>query len=334
MIIPFFIPHSGCPHQCVFCNQKHITGQSRQVTAADIPWTVKAYLGTNTSNDPVEIAFYGGSFTALPFHEQRSYLEAAVPFVRSGIVHRIRVSTRPDAINEKIISLLKQYHVETVELGAQSMDDEVLALSGRGHNAFDTVQAVMLLNKHHVTVGLQLMAGLPGDTRALFMNTVEKAIEQKPGFVRLYPVLVIKGTELEHRYTNGHYVPLALDDAIGWCCDAMRKFEGAGIAVVRIGLQPTEELQKPGTVIAGPYHPAFRQLVESSLLLENIRLALACGKIRSKSIVIRTNPASVSAAIGQKRSNIEVLKREFQLQDIRILPDENIFLRNITIFSA
>ena len=206
------------------------------------------------------------------------------------------------------------------------MDDEVLALSGRGHNAFDTVQAVMLLNKHHVTVGLQLMAGLPGDTRALFMNTVEKTIEQKPGFVRLYPALVIKGTELEHRYANGRYVPLALDDAIDWCSDAMRKFEGAGIAVVRIGLQPTKELQKPGTIIAGPYHPAFRQLVESSLLLENIRLALACRKSRSKSIVIRTNPASVSAAIGQKRSNIEVLKREFQLQDIRILPDENIFI--------
>ena len=327
MIIPFFIPHFGCPHQCVFCNQKNITGQSKPVDLASIPHTISEYLKTDTQNDPIQIAFYGGSFTALSREIQKSYLEAVQPFIQSGEIKSVRLSTRPDGISREVLSLLKEYHVKTIELGVQSMDDRVLNMSGRGHCAADTTNAVSLLKEYEFFIGLQLMVGLPGDSAAGFMDTVDQVIKLKPDFVRLYPLLVIKDTPLEELYKTGRYLPLSLNDAVSQCGAAMLRFAKTEIDVIRVGLQPTEELEEPGTIIAGPYHPSFRQLVESSILLDRMRSELRKRKEKSGSVVFTVNPADLSAAIGQHRGNIEILKKEFGLSTIHIKVDETIVKR-------
>jgi histone acetyltransferase (RNA polymerase elongator complex component) len=224
MIIPFFIPHSGCPHQCIFCNQKNITGQMKPVDPAVLPQKIKEYLAINTSDKTAQVAFYGGSFTALPLELQKEYLAAVQPFLRSGQIENIRLSTRPDCITDDVLSLLHEYHANTVELGVQSMDDIVLQRSGRGHTANDTMNAVTRLKKYRFFVGLQLMPGLPGDSADIFMKTVDTVIELKPDFVRIYPALVIKDTPLEDLYRSGRYIPLSLDDAVALCREAFERF--------------------------------------------------------------------------------------------------------------
>jgi len=319
MIIPLFIPHAGCPHQCVFCNQKNITGRAEPLAPAAVPVRVQKYLDTHRTDDPVQVAFYGGSFTALLLEIQNAYLEAVQPFIRSGRVQGIRVSTRPDALGPEVLSLLRSHHVMTVELGAQSMDNSVLTLSSRGHTAEDTRSAVEQLRANGFTIGLQLMPGLPGDTETRFQKTVETVIRACPDFVRLYPALVIKDTPLELQHRSGAYAPLSLDQAVDWCKAALLRFEQAGIAVIRIGLQPTEELERPGTVLAGPFHPAFRDLVESSILLDQMRVALQRRHSAGSSVTFQVRARDLSAAIGQKRSNIETLKREFGLREVMVV---------------
>jgi histone acetyltransferase (RNA polymerase elongator complex component) len=322
MIIPFFIPHAGCPHQCVFCNQKNITGRGRPLPAADVAATIDRCLARRnfTSIDlSVQVAFYGGSFTGLPPDTQEEYLKAVRPFIESGRISNIRLSTRPDCINGKGLDLLRRYHVKTVELGVQSMDDRVLALAGRGHTAAATENAVALLREHRFDVGVQLMPGLPGDSADLFRATVLRIIALKPDFVRLYPALVIKGTPLEQLYRTGAYDPLSLDAAVSICRAAQVSFSRADIPVIRMGLQPTEELERPGTILAGPYHPAFRQLVESSIFLDKMRVLLREGRAANSAPVFCVNRRDVSAAVGQRRENIVRLKKEFGLAEVRIV---------------
>lgn len=324
MIIPFFIPHSGCPHQCVFCNQKNITGQNLPEDVASMPVKINRYLNCDNSFEPVQIAFYGGSFTALPLEKQKTCFEAVRPFIQSGHIRNIRLSTRPDCISTEILAFLKEHHVSVVELGAQSMEDKVLARSGRGHTADDTKRAVQLLREQEFAIGLQIMPGLPGDSAELFQQTVDRVIALRPHFVRMYPALVIKGTPLEHLYTSGQYTPLAIDEAVALCRDAVVKFELAGIDVIRIGLQSTEALEKPGTILAGPYHPAFRQLVDSLIFLDKMRAVLKEKPCRNDTAVFAVNPRDVSAAIGQQGKNREKLRREFSLEKISIVEDPNV----------
>ncbi len=333
MIIPFFIPHSGCPHQCVFCNQKNITGQKTPPDLSHIAEKITEYVNTKTSDDRVQIAFYGGTFTALPIEMQQACLETAEPFINSGQIRSIRLSTRPDCIDRQILEMLKRHHVDTVELGVQSMDDRVLSLSGRGHSASDTVNAVKQLNELSFKVGLQLMPGLPGDSGKIWMETVEKSIALKPDFVRIYPALVIKDTPLQNLYTAGAYVPLSLEEAVALCKNALLAFDAAGIDVIRIGLQPTEELEKPGTIVAGPYHPAFRQLVESSILLDQMKAALL-RRNNSANAVFLVHPGDISNAIGQKRSNIYVLKKQFGLKKVHLQPDKKVLRRRVTLAAS
>ena len=334
MIIPFFITHSGCPHQCVFCNQKNITGQVDPIDPSMIPLKIGEYLATSTPDKPAHVAFYGGSFTALPFETQKAYLAAVRPFIHEGHIAGIRLSTRPDCITNEILSLLNEYHVTTIELGVQSMDDLVLIRSGRGHTANDTMNAVALLRKYGFFIGLQLMAGLPGDSAETFMKTVDTVVELKPDFVRIYPALVIKDTPLEDLYSSGRYKPLSLDDAVVLCREALERFERAEIDVIRIGLQPTGELERPGTIIAGPYHPAFRQMVESSILLDNMRSALRTRDGKTDTVSFQVHPKDLSAAIGQHRSNIELLKKEFGVRKIRIVAGESVMRRDPVLFST
>lgn len=324
MIIPFFIPHAGCPHQCVFCNQKRITGAGAPPDPASLSGTITAYLSSHRDKGPVQVAFYGGSFTALPREQQKHYLSPVQPFIASGLIENIRISTRPDAVNEDILKTLKAYHVTVVELGAQSMDDRVLALARRGHTADNTVNAAQLLRECDFSIGLQLMPGLPGDSPAGFLRTVDEVIALKPDFVRLYPALVVKGTPLAEQYAAGQYIPLSLADAVALCREALLRFVQAGIAVIRVGLQPTEELQKPGAILAGPYHPAFRHLVESSIFLDRMRTALRQRKTTSASATFRVNGSDLSAVLGWKRSNVAVLTREFRLRTVQVVQDHQV----------
>ena len=262
LIIPIFIPFGGCTHQCVFCNQTKITGTTYLPGEGEIISTVESYLSTWKRGGRKEIAFYGGSFTALPKDTQEDYLKTAFKYVKSGQVDGLRISTRPDKIDGNIIKLLKKYKVGAVELGVQSMVNDVLKLSGRGHSGKDTVRAVRLLKEANMKVGIQLMPGLPGDTEATIINTARRVIIIKPNFIRIYPTVVIKETPLHTMYNKCEYTPWSLDDMVSICRKIYEMFQRASITVIRVGLQPTKELEE--NIVAGPYHPSFRQLVEGT----------------------------------------------------------------------
>lgn len=259
LIIPVFIPQQGCAHQCVFCNQSKITGQQKLPDAAYVTDTVGAYLKTWKGSGKREVAFYGGSFTGLDRNIQENFLSAAQRFVSAGSINSIRISTRPDYITDKGLLLLKSYNVETVELGAQSMVDEILRLSGRGHTAENTVTAAALLKKYGFKIGLQFMPGLPGDTCDSILYTAAKIAGLKPNFVRIYPTLVVKDTPLEKMYLAGLYKPWSLAEMTDICRKLISLFNVKGIPIIRLGLQPTEILEQG--ILAGPYHPSFRNLV-------------------------------------------------------------------------
>ncbi|MCC6502238.1 MAG: radical SAM protein [Deltaproteobacteria bacterium] len=263
LIIPIFIPFGGCAHQCVFCDQKGITGKAALPGLDEVRQTIEKYLSTWKGKGEKEAAFYGGSFTGLPLDIQNGYLECAGAFVESGKLDSLRLSTRPDYISVEIAAFLRERHVETVELGAQSMVDEVLKASGRGHTAEQTAQAVRVLKDSGMKTGLQLMPGLPGDTFDSVMLTMEEAVKLAPDFVRLYPSLVLKDTPLHRMYLEGSYKPWALDDMVEACAAAKKLFDKAGIPIIRMGLQTTDELVE--SIVAGPFHPSFRQLVEAAV---------------------------------------------------------------------
>jgi len=333
MIIPFFIPHAGCPHQCVFCDQKRITGTHNAADPTAIPATIRSFLETNNRNrrhaaplkDPeqradVQVAFYGGSFTALPPALQRAYLHEVRPFLASGEVRCIRISTRPDGITPAILTLLREHHVTTVELGVQSFDEDVLRRSGRGHSVGHTIAATHLLRAQGFSVGYQLMPGLPGDNLSRFRETVSRSVELGPDVVRIYPALVIRDTPLEQLFRSGQYAPLALDDAVAWCVEAQECFEAAGINVLRIGLQHTEALSRPGTIVAGPVHPAFGQLVASARFLKKMIDALARTSHGTEA-VLRVHPADLSTALGQKKKNLALLRNRTDISTISVRSD-------------
>jgi histone acetyltransferase (RNA polymerase elongator complex component) len=323
MIIPFFIPHAGCPHQCVFCDQKRITGRTAAPDPSDVPGTIRSYLSQRKTDDggaAPEVAFYGGSFTALPSARQQAYLDQVRPFLGSGGVSGIRVSTRPDAVAPGVLSLLRDCLVSTVELGAQSMDDEVLLRSGRGHRAVHTRQATGLLKEHGFRTGIQLMPGLPGDSPAVFRRTVDEVIGLRPDFVRIYPALVIKGTPLERLWSEGSYRPFPLDETVELCADALERLRQAGIGVRRIGLQRTGDLDRPGTIVAGPWHPAFGQLVASRLFLRRMRTALSEGRT---GMTLLVHPKDLSTALGQRRANMQALQEAYG-RKVRVQADPTV----------
>lgn len=261
LIIPVFIPFGGCPHQCVFCDQKGISSVKALPDPTEAVRQIELYLSTWKGRGAREAAFYGGSFTGLPEERQREYLESVLPFVRDGRLDSIRVSTRPDYMDDKIASFLSGYGVRTVELGVQSMDAKVLTLSGRGHGPEATVAAVAALREAGLKVGLQFMPGLPGDTLETILDTTRKIIGLCPDFVRVYPSLVLKGTPLHRMYLGGLYTPWSLEEMAEACAEVKRLLDEAGVPVIRMGLQPGKELEE--LIAAGPYHPSFRQLVEA-----------------------------------------------------------------------
>ena len=308
-IIPIFVPHLGCPHQCTFCNQKEISGQTKQVTANDVKETIEYYL-KNFKDDSkyVEVAFYGGSFTAIDERKQNELLEAANEFIKQGRVNSIRLSTRPDYIDKSILKRLKKYNVKTIELGVQSANDYILAKCQRGHTFEDVKKASKLIRLYGFTLGHQMMIGLPESTKLDEINTAKALIKLKPKIVRIYPVLVIKNTPLAKEYEQGEYIPLTVEQAVDRAKDIMQLFNNAKIEVIRIGLQNTEEITDPSAessqVIAGPYHPAFRQLVESGMWYDEIVQKIKKFNIKVMQVTIKANPENINNIIGHKKENI------------------------------
>lgn len=307
-IIPIFVPHIGCPHDCIFCNQKKITGAGTDVTAESAEEIIKEHLSTiDAKNSIVEIAFFGGSFTAIEESFQRSLLSVASRYKKAGIVSDIRLSTRPDAIDEERLALLREYGVTIIELGVQSLDGEVLSKSLRGHTSEDVFAAAALIKEWGFTLGLQLMVGLPGDTPQKCIDTAREFIKMEPQLARIYPTLVVRDTALERLHAQGEYRALEIEETIEICKKLLVLLTGAGVNVIRIGLQPTEEISMGNQVVAGPLHPSLRERVESRIYRDYIESVLP-SKGQAESIRIFASKKNMSKLVGNKRENITYLK--------------------------
>ena len=275
-MIPFFIPHVGCPYVCTFCNQSRITGQSgiSHLTPDYIKKTITDYVGKKRNDKFWEVAFYGGSFTAIHRDLQNTLLAPAYEMLQQDIIDGIRCSTRPDAVGDEAISFLQSYGVKTVELGVQSMNDGILVDAKRGHTAQEIVDAVARLKRRGMTVGVQLLPGLKGETWKTIIETAIAVVKLEPDFIRIYPVLVIENTKLADQYRSGEYEPLSTEQAIKYCAFLKEWFEQHNIEVIRTGLQSTEELDSGNSLVAGPYEPAMGELVVNEQYKQRIEMCI------------------------------------------------------------
>ncbi len=316
--IPIFVPHKGCPHDCVFCNQRKITGTTNEMTVGEANEIIEKNLETiekyNSKGSYIaEIAFFGGSFTAIEIEKQNELLSLAHHYLKSGRVHGIRLSTRPDCINDKILSNCKSYGVTAIELGVQSADEEVLSLSNRGHTFEDVKKASELIHKYEIELGLQMMTGLPGDTFQKSIDTAYKIAGLNPKNVRIYPTLVMEGTQLFEMYKEGKYIPQKLNCAVSLAADIAEIFISKDIEILRISLQTTDGVNKD-TVI-GPYHPAFAELVYSEIEKRKLEDYIIKNKLSSCTLNIKTDKPS--QVIGHKKSNKIYFKEKYDI-DIKI----------------
>ena len=327
-IIPVFVPHLGCPNDCIFCNQKSISGQKKNITKEDAKKTIDNFLENIKDKDAKkEIAFFGGSFTGIDEKTQEELLQIAYEYIKNGQVDSIRISTRPDYINKEILKRLKKYKVKTIELGVQSANDYILGRANRGHTFKDVERASKLIRWYGFNLGHQMMVGLPESTRIDEINTAKALIKLKPKMIRIYPVLVIKGTKLEKEYNEGIYEPLSVVQAVEISKQLVRLFTDKKIEVIRVGFQNTDEICAPGDknseVVAGPFHPAFGQLVESSMWYDAILEKIKKLNTKVKEVEVTVNPADVNNVIGHKRENIKKLQELYEL-DLIVKQDKNI----------
>jgi histone acetyltransferase (RNA polymerase elongator complex component) len=310
MIIPIFIMHSGCPQRCIFCNQKIASGYFPAKLKKNIfDAEVNSYLNFNKDKTKkVEIAFYGGNFTGLQPSYQNKLLSWANAYISAGIVHSVRISTRPDYITEEILTMLKNNGVTTVEIGAQSFIDKVLQFAQRGHDSTAIVKAMRLLKDYSFETSLHLMAGLPKDTKEGFLYSVEKTIELKPDMARIHPVLVLNNTVLADEYRQGKYIPLELSEAIELCSLALDKLSAAGIRIIRFGLHLSDEMKKNGVVLAGPIHPSLGSLVRSSIYFRHALKLLDEIPKGTRKICFNLSPHDVSNFRGFNNRNVAAIK--------------------------
>ncbi len=298
--LAIFIPHIGCPHRCTFCDQHRISGQNKAPTPNEIDIMIK-----NCVNQPyhradlTQIAFFGGSFTCIPREQMIAYLEIAGHYVKNGFFSGIRISTRPDGIDSETLSILKEYGVDTIELGAQSMNNDVLKLSERGHTAEDTVRAANLIKEAAFTLGLQMLLGLPGDTKEKSIQTARRLAALTPQEMRLYPAVVFPGTELYKQYKSGSYRPLTVDEAINWTVPIAEYLQKHNIHLLKVGLH-----QADGAV-AGAFHPAFGELVRTGIWNNRLEKKLPSSP---STLSILVQPTEISIALGQKRHNLQYWK--------------------------
>lgn len=317
-IIPVFVPHLGCPHQCVFCDQRRISGSTRGVTAETVKNAIKAAAALPRCGAKRQLAFYGGSFTAIPLALQEELLAAGAEAIARGEIDAIRLSTRPDAVDGEVLERLKRFGVETVELGAQSMDDGVLRLSGRGHTARDVERAAAAVKAAGFRLILQMMTGLPGSSDEKDLETARRLLALRPDGVRIYPTVIVRGTELWDRWQRGEYREHTVEDAVRVCARLLPLFESAGVPVIRLGLNPTEELSA-GEAAGGAYHPALGELVKSRVMYDKARLLLE-GTPPGSRVTLAAAESMLSQTIGQRKENLRRLKDEFALNELKIVP--------------
>ena len=332
-VIPIFIPHAGCPHRCIFCDQTRTTGSPESLpTTEQVDQAINRFLGFRKDDDRhTEISFYGGNFLGLPEDRIMLFLENAAKHIADGSAHGIRFSTRPDTIDNHRMDVLTQFPVTTIELGVQSMNNSVLDTSRRGHSSRDTHEAVSLIKKTTYRLGLQMMVGLPGDTPETAMATGEALTGLKPDFVRIYPTLVLEGSPLAHWYRQGRYTPLNLKEAVHQVKALYRLFLENDIPVIRMGLQATDGLDRGTDLLAGPFHPAFGEFVRSALWLDAMREGIERRSQHDAFLDIRLNPSLVSQVKGHHSKNIDVLCREFSLKQIHLIPDDTLPLDHVLL---
>lgn len=320
LVIPVFIPHRGCPHHCLFCNQEKISGQPGGEPLPAVTATIDQWLARSPGHAEVQVAFYGGSFTCLPLDDQLAMLTAVQPYLADNRVGCIRLSTRPDCVDGEVCRLLKEFRVGVVELGVQSMSDRVLAASRRGHGSAQVRTAAACLREAGFAVGVQLMPGLPGETRRSFLRGIDEVILLQPDFVRLYPVLVVKDSGLERLYLQNSYRPLSLNEAVALTGRAYIKLAASGIKIVRMGLQPTVSLVE--SIVAGPFHPAFGELVQSRVWLNKLRAALA--RLQpGEHLAIHISHRDMSAVTGVGKHNINRLEQLGFAGRFTIVPEKS-----------
>ena len=342
-IIPVFIPHVGCKNDCVFCNQKIITAKTAPVTAVDVRNIIETYLDTLLERklETLEIAFYGGSFTGIPMEQQTAFLQVANEYYEKGLVDNIHLSTRPDYITREILDNLKKHNVGVIELGVQSFDQEVLDKSKRGHTVEQVYNAVELIKEYGFDLGIQLMIGLPGDTKEKCIESAKKAAALSPKLSRLYPTVVFPDTELCQLYENGEYIACTENEYVDICKEMYKILADAGVTIMRVGLKSTD-LVTGETDLSSNYHPAFRQLVEGAIakesleaqldnLLENyISTIVSVRKVRLKGddhiprISCYANPLSFSNMIGQNKCNKEFIVENYPMFNIKFKTDDTL----------
>ena len=325
-IIPIFLPHAGCPHQCVFCNQVSITGTKHvAVNQNEIRTHIRRFLKYKSQGrKPVELAFFGGNFLGLEPQDLKSCLAVAKEFISRGVIDGIRFSTRPDTIDARRLDMLDDLPVSMVELGVQSMDDQVLALAERGHNAADSIRAVQALKRRKLGVAIQMMVGLPGDTEARSLATAHRIVALEPDCVRIYPTVVVENSGLARWFNQGKYHPLPLETAVTLVKKIYLIFKKEDIAVIRMGLQATEDLDNGSLVLAGPHHPAFGHMVYSEIFYDRAVREIESAGFTSDRLSIYVYPGCISRMRGLGNSNIKKLKEQFGFYSIDVRPDDSL----------
>lgn len=318
--ISIFIPHIGCPHRCSFCDQRTISGAEKIPHGDDVREICEKALAEVKSPENTEIAFFGGSFTAIPRAYMTELLEAAYSFVGEGKFKGIRLSTRPDCIDREVLTILKKYGVTSIELGAQSMSNKVLKANQRGHSADDVEKAAKLIREFGFELGLQMMVGLYKSDMADEFETLDKIAAIRPDTVRIYPVVILDGTKLGELYKSGEYSTFSFDEVIEFAAIAMMKFEYEGIKVIKCGLHASEFVERD--MLGGFYHPAFRELCESNIYRRKMEELIAYETKSGFDFVFAVNSTCISKAMGHKKSNVEYFKN--QGINIKIIGDENI----------
>jgi histone acetyltransferase (RNA polymerase elongator complex component) len=293
---------------------------------------IHQFLGyKNGRRKPVQISFYGGNFLGLNIAEITRLLDLAAEFIRQGQVDSLRFSTRPDTITPEHLDIIAAYPVATIELGVQSMDDQILALAERGHSAADTVRAVEQLKDHQFEIGLQMMVGLPGDNEIQSLTTAQQIAALAPDFVRIYPTLVVNKSRLARWYRNGSYRPLSLADAVTRVKKLYLLFREYNIRVIRMGLQASQDLEDDSTVLAGPYHPAFGHMVYSEVFSDAAAQAIDSIQTLSDTVTISVNPRSISKMRGLENINIKKLRERYHLQSIKVEPDASLAVEELKV---
>ena len=324
--VSIFVPHVGCPIQCSFCNQRSISGQQEAPTPQQVQQICRQALSLRKGQlADTQLAFFGGSFTAIERSYMRSLLLAAAPFVGKEGFAGIRISTRPDAIDEEILDILREYHVTAIELGVQSMNDRVLKENRRGHTAEDVVKAAACIRQAGIELGVQMMTGLYQSTPQDDRETAEKLAGLHPTTVRIYPTITIEGTDLAGLYRRGLYRPMGLEESVELCAGLLLFFEKQDIRVIRLGLHDQPSLERD--YVAGPYHPAFRELCEGRIYLKQALRQIAVFP-PGQALYLFVNPKAVSKMAGQHRCNLGQLQ---QRNPIKIKPDDTLPLFDVRV---